>query len=95
MCMCVLCVNVYVCVVCVIFGTHLLFISDVLLTSTMSPAEIDADLRRRFWIADGGFTELHSLWKMEEAQLVKGKEFDTWHRRHDFWLLAGVITYPL
>jgi len=30
---------------------------------------------------------------MEEAQLIKGKEHETWHRRHDFWLLAGVITH--
>ena len=67
---------------------------DVLLTSIKSLAEISAGLRRRFWIADGGFTELHSLWHLEEMQLILGKEFETWHRRHDFWLLAGVITYP-
>lgn len=70
-------------------------LSDVLLTSVKTAVEIAAELRRRFWIADGGFTELHSLWHLEEMQLVQGKEFETWHRRHDFWLLAGVITYPL
>jgi len=51
-------------------------------------------LRRQFWIADGGFTELHALWEMEEKQMEKGKEYETWFRLHDFWLLAGVITYP-
>jgi len=51
-------------------------------------------LRRQFWIADGGFTELHALWQLEEKQIEKGKEYETWFRLHDFWLLAGVITYP-
>jgi len=51
-------------------------------------------LRRQFWVADGGFTELHALWQMEEKQMEKGKEYETWFRLHDFWLLAGVITYP-
>jgi len=51
-------------------------------------------LRRQLWIAGGAFTELHSLWQMEEKEIVKGKEYETWFRLHDFWLLAGVITYP-
>jgi len=51
-------------------------------------------LRHQLWVADGGFTELHALWQMEEKQLQKGKEYETWFRLHDFWLLAGVITYP-
>uniref|UniRef100_A0A8C4I9R0 DNA helicase n=1 Tax=Dicentrarchus labrax TaxID=13489 RepID=A0A8C4I9R0_DICLA len=44
-----------------------------------------------FNIADGGFTELHTLWQTEErAALSSGKMHDIWHRRHDYWLLAGI-----
>jgi hypothetical protein len=50
-------------------------------------------LRRLFYIGDGGFTELHALWKLEEQQIERGKEYETWFRLHDFWLLAGVITH--
>ncbi|XP_048580667.1 chromodomain-helicase-DNA-binding protein 4 isoform X2 [Nematostella vectensis] len=39
-----------------------------------------------FNIADGGFTELHTLWEVEE----KRKCDDIWWRKHDYWLLAGV-----
>ena len=42
-----------------------------------------------FNIADGGFTELHTLWQNEEKAAVPGREFEIWHRRHDYWLLAG------
>ena len=42
-----------------------------------------------FNIADGGFTELHTLWQNEERAAVPGREFEIWHRRHDYWLLAG------
>ena len=42
-----------------------------------------------FNIADGGFTELHTLWQNEERAAVPGREYEIWHRRHDFWLLAG------
>lgn len=47
--------------------------------------------RRRFMfnIADGGFTELHTLWEVEE----KRKCDDIWWRCHDYWLLAGVVTH--
>uniref|UniRef100_A0A8D0A7A9 DNA helicase n=1 Tax=Sander lucioperca TaxID=283035 RepID=A0A8D0A7A9_SANLU len=46
-----------------------------------------------FNIADGGFTELHTLWQTEErAALSSGKMHDIWHRRHDYWLLAGIVT---
>lgn len=45
----------------------------------------------KFNIADGGFTELHTLWLNEEKAAVPGKEFEIWHRRHDYWLLAGII----
>ena len=42
-----------------------------------------------FNIADGGFTELHTLWQNEEKAATPGREYDIWHRRHDYWLLAG------
>ena len=44
-----------------------------------------------FNIADGGFTELHTLWQNEERAAVPGREFEIWHRRHDYWLLAGTV----
>ena len=47
-----------------------------------------------FNIADGGFTELHTLWSNEQRALFKSREHEVWHRRHDYWLLAGIITYP-
>lgn len=47
-----------------------------------------------FNIADGGFTELHTLWTNEQRALHQGKEHEVWHRRHDYWLLAGIVTYP-
>lgn len=46
-----------------------------------------------FNIADGGFTELHTLWLNEERAAVPDKEYDIWHRRHDYWLLAGVAAH--
>ncbi|XP_035277510.1 chromodomain-helicase-DNA-binding protein 4 isoform X6 [Anguilla anguilla] len=50
--------------------------------------------RFMFNIADGGFTELHSLWQNEErAATVTKKTFEIWHRRHDYWLLAGIIQH--
>lgn len=27
--------------------------------------------------------------------MSSGKIYDIWHRRHDYWLLAGIVTYPL
>uniref|UniRef100_UPI00358E9CBD chromodomain-helicase-DNA-binding protein 3-like isoform X2 n=1 Tax=Myxine glutinosa TaxID=7769 RepID=UPI00358E9CBD len=48
-----------------------------------------------FNIADGGFTELHTLWQNEERAATTSKKiFEIWHRRHDFWLLAGIVMYP-
>uniref|UniRef100_A0A3Q2CK44 Chromodomain helicase DNA binding protein 3 n=1 Tax=Cyprinodon variegatus TaxID=28743 RepID=A0A3Q2CK44_CYPVA len=48
--------------------------------------------RFMFNIADGGFTELHTLWQNEErAAISSGKMNEIWHRRHDFWLLAGIF----
>lgn len=46
-----------------------------------------------FNIADGGFTELHTLWYNEERAAVPNKEYEIWHRRHDYWLLAGIVTH--
>lgn len=46
-----------------------------------------------FNIADGGFTELHTLWQNEEKAAVPGREYEIWHRRHDYWLLAGVVNH--
>merc|ERR1712008_126429 len=45
-----------------------------------------------FNIADGGFTELHTLWQNKEKAAVPGREYEIWHRRHDYWLLAGIVT---
>lgn len=60
--------------------------------------DCDADVmkpKRKFMfnIADGGFTELHTLWLNEEKAAVPGREYDIWHRRHDYWLLAGIVTH--
>lgn len=46
-----------------------------------------------FNIADGGFTELHTLWTNEQRALQPGREHEVWHRRHDYWLLAGIVTH--
>ena len=48
--------------------------------------------RFMFNIADGGFTELHSLWADEKT---KGFSETVWGRHHDYWLLKGIVTYPL
>lgn len=45
-----------------------------------------------FNIADGGFTELHTLWQNEE-KAASGRENEIWHRRHDYWLLAGIVKH--
>uniref|UniRef100_A0A8B9LC63 Chromodomain helicase DNA binding protein 4 n=1 Tax=Astyanax mexicanus TaxID=7994 RepID=A0A8B9LC63_ASTMX len=38
--------------------------------------------------------ELHSLWQNEErAATVTKKTYEIWHRRHDYWLLAGIIQH--
>ena len=47
--------------------------------------------RFMFNIADGGFTELHSLWAEEKT---KGFIETVWGRHHDYWLLKGIVTYP-
>ncbi|XP_072006025.1 chromodomain-helicase-DNA-binding protein 3 isoform X3 [Engystomops pustulosus] len=50
--------------------------------------------RFMFNIADGGFTELHTLWQNEErAAICSGRLNEIWHRRQDYWLLAGVVIH--
>lgn len=47
-----------------------------------------------FNIADGGFTELHAIWQTEEkAAAAADNLYETWHRRHDYWLLAGIVKH--
>lgn len=47
-----------------------------------------------FNIADGGFTELHTLWQTEEiAAIQSGRLNEIWHRKHDYWLLAGMAIH--
>merc|ERR1712038_1286686 len=55
--------------------------------------EVKDELVFKFNIADGGFTELHTLWQNEEKAAVPGREFEIWHRRHDYWLLAGIVCH--
>ncbi|XP_029976288.1 chromodomain-helicase-DNA-binding protein 4a [Salarias fasciatus] len=62
--------------------------------SGVSEEKKKAKSRFMFNIADGGFTELHSLWQNEErAATVTKKTNEIWHRRHDYWLLAGIIQH--
>ena len=42
--------------------------------------EVKDELMFKFNIADGGFTELHTLWQNEEKAAVPGREFEIWHR---------------
>ena len=53
----------------------------------------DEDKKHKFMfnIADGGFTELHTLWQNEQKALLPNRGNEVWHRRHDYWLLAGII----
>ena len=45
--------------------------------------EVKDELVFKFNIADGGFTELHTLWQNEEKAAVPGREFEIWHRYSD------------
>ncbi|XP_078696084.1 chromodomain-helicase-DNA-binding protein 4-like isoform X5 [Branchiostoma floridae x Branchiostoma belcheri] len=47
----------------------------------------------KFNIADGGFTELHTLWQNEQRALQPTRENAIWHRKHDYWLLAGIVRH--
>ncbi|CAJ1082732.1 chromodomain-helicase-DNA-binding protein 4a isoform X1 [Xyrichtys novacula] len=63
-------------------------------SAAISEEKKKAKTRFMFNIADGGFTELHSLWQNEErAATVTKKTNEIWHRRHDYWLLAGIIQH--
>merc|ERR1712061_833879 len=55
--------------------------------------EVKDELVFKFNIADGGFTELHTLWQNEEKAAVPGREYEIWHRRHDYWLLSGIVCH--
>ena len=55
--------------------------------------EDESKLKFMFNIADGGFTELHTLWQNEQRALVVNRESEVWHRRHDYWLLAGIVKH--
>ncbi|VDO81911.1 unnamed protein product, partial [Soboliphyme baturini] len=44
-------------------------------------------------ILDGGFTELHTLWINEETAAMMNNGYEIWHRRHDYWLLAGIVVH--
>ena len=50
-----------------------------------------APSRFMFNIADGGFTELHTLWAEEKT---KGFRPPVWGRHHDYWMLRAISTYP-
>ncbi|XP_071841131.1 chromodomain-helicase-DNA-binding protein 5-like isoform X4 [Apostichopus japonicus] len=52
-------------------------------------------LRFVFNIADGGFTELHTLWLNEEhaAKALGEKGIEIWHRKHDYWLIHGIVKH--
>ncbi|CAI2355389.1 unnamed protein product [Caenorhabditis sp. 36 PRJEB53466] len=47
----------------------------------------------KFNICDGGFTELHTLWANEEKVAKRGREYEIWYRRHDYWLLASIVVH--
>ncbi|XP_055465295.1 chromodomain-helicase-DNA-binding protein 4 isoform X2 [Psammomys obesus] len=74
---------------------------EVMLQNGETPKDLSDDKQKKnikqrfmFNIADGGFTELHSLWQNEErAATVTKKTYEIWHRRHDYWLLAGIINH--
>lgn len=57
------------------------------------PKESPAERKFMFNIADGGFTELHTLWYNEEKVAVPNRVYNIWHRRHDYWLLAGTVAH--
>ncbi|XP_071446539.1 chromodomain-helicase-DNA-binding protein Mi-2 homolog isoform X2 [Hetaerina americana] len=76
-------------------GPKPMLASPAILAMTGEDAANLEKLKRKFMfnIADGGFTELHTLWQNEEKAAVPGREYEIWHRRHDYWLLAGIVTH--
>lgn len=47
--------------------------------------------RFMFNIADGGFTELHTLWQNEQQALKTGHENEVWHRRSVHYLSGSSV----
>uniref|UniRef100_A0A8V0ZGT5 Chromodomain helicase DNA binding protein 5 n=1 Tax=Gallus gallus TaxID=9031 RepID=A0A8V0ZGT5_CHICK len=46
------------------------------------------------WAISSLALHLHTLWQNEErAAISSSKIYDIWHRRHDYWLLAGIVTH--
>ena len=52
----------------------------------------EGELDFMFNIADGGFTDLHNNWAVEKKEGFAPKK---WGRRHDYWLLKGLVVYPI
>lgn len=46
-----------------------------------------------FNIQDGGLTELQTLWYFEDNELKPKHEHEIWNRRHDYWMLAGIVKH--
>ncbi|VDO11755.1 unnamed protein product [Rodentolepis nana] len=60
-------------------------------TSQITPP---APKKFMFNIADGGFTDLHTIWLNEERALTDNRGgVEIWNRKHDYWLLAGVCQH--
>lgn len=66
--------------------------SSTATVSATKPSSSPTKPKLMFNIADGGFTELHSLWSVEKTQ---GYDPTKWGRHHDYWLLKGIVKYPL
>lgn len=75
--------------------------SHFLLQPRVEPMEVDPlptaptpPRRFMFNIADGGFTDLHTIWLNEERALMENRGgVEIWNRKHDYWLLAGVCQH--
>ena len=50
---------------------------------------LKAVMRKRFYIADGNFTELHALWQYEEQFIVDKKEYEVRGRNIDVMIQAN------
>lgn len=61
------------------------------------PEDVEEDCNTvkdfEFNIQDGGITELHTLWAYEEQELKPKREHEIWNRRHDYWLLCGIVKH--
>ena len=69
--------------------------TDAKLAAIKAASDPNKEVKFMFNIADGGFTELHTLWQNEQRTIKAGEAdvngYGVWHRRHDYWLLAGVV----